>query len=83
MGYSTIRTAFTVGPDGNLWCVDNGDHTVRQMSPDGKVLMTIGTPGQPSPPMSGKPFNAPSHVAFDPRNGDFYVRRRLYECRGA
>ena len=63
----------TVGPDGNLWCVDNGDHTVRQMSPDGKVLMTIGTPGQPSSPMSGEPFNAPSHVAFDPRNGDFYV----------
>ena len=63
----------TVGPDGNLWCVDNGDHTVRQMTPDGKVLMTIGTPGKPSPPMSGKPFNAPAHVAFDPRNGEFYV----------
>jgi DNA-binding beta-propeller fold protein YncE len=28
--------------------VDNGDHTVRKFTPDGKLLMTLGRPGQPS-----------------------------------
>ncbi len=63
----------TVAPDGNIWCVDNADHSVRQFTPDGKLLKTLGTPGKRSEPMSGDPFSGPTHVAFDPRNGDFYV----------
>ncbi len=63
----------TIGPDGSVWCVDNGDHTVRRFTPEGKLLMTMGEPGKPAPAMSGRPFNAPAHVGFDPRNGDFYV----------
>jgi hypothetical protein len=38
----------TVGPDDSVWTVDNGDHTVRKFTPDGKLLMTLGRPGQPS-----------------------------------
>src|SRR3954454_7337666 len=38
----------TVGPDDSVWTVDDGDHTVRKYSPDGKLLMTLGRPGQPS-----------------------------------
>ena len=38
----------TVGPDDSVWTVDNGDHTVRKFSPDGKLLLTLGRPGQPS-----------------------------------
>lgn len=63
----------TFGPDGNLWCVDDGDHTVRKCTPDGQVLLTIGTPGKPAPYQSGKPFNRPTKVAFDPRSGDLYI----------
>ena len=63
----------TIGPDGSVYCVDNGDHTVRQFTPDGKLLMTLGEPNQPSSPMSGEPFNLPTHLAIDPRNGDLYV----------
>ena len=38
----------TVGPDDSVWTVDNGDHTVRKFSSDGKPLLTLGRPGQPS-----------------------------------
>jgi DNA-binding beta-propeller fold protein YncE len=38
----------TVGPDDSVWTADNGDHTVRKFSPDGKPLLTLGRPGQPS-----------------------------------
>ena len=53
--------------------MDNGDSTVRQFTLDGKLLMTLGTPHQPSPRMSGEPFCVPAHVAFDKRTGEFYV----------
>ena len=72
-GVFTNPHAVTVAPDGTIWCVDNGDHTVRQFTSEGKLLKTIGSPGIPAAPMSGKPFSAPTHAAFDTRNGDFYV----------
>lgn len=37
-----------IGPDGAVYCVDNGDHSVRKFSPDGELLMTLGVPGTPS-----------------------------------
>ena len=63
----------SVAPDGNLWCVDNGDNTVRKMSPSGELLMTLGEPNKPAPKMSGTPFSVPTHVAVDPSSGNFYV----------
>ena len=63
----------TIAPDGSVFCVDNGDSTIRQFTPTGDLIKTIGTPNKPSPKMSGDPFCLPAHVAFDPRNGDLYV----------
>jgi len=63
----------TFGPDGNLWCADDGDHTIRKCTLDGKVLMTLGTAGKPAAYQSGKPFNRPTKVAFDPKSGDLYI----------
>jgi DNA-binding beta-propeller fold protein YncE len=63
----------TMAPDETMFCTDDGDHTVRKCTLDGKVLFTLGTSGKPSPFMSGNPFNRCTHVAIDPRNGDFYV----------
>ena len=37
-----------IGRDGNLWCTDDGDHTVRQVTPEGKVLLTLGMAGKPA-----------------------------------
>ena len=63
----------TVGPDETLYCADDGDHTVRKCTLDGKILMTLGTPDQPAPAWSGHPFNRPTKVAVDPKTGEFYV----------
>lgn len=63
----------SVGPDNTLYCTDDGDHTVRQCTLDGEVLMTIGVPNQPAEAHSGKPFNRCTHVATDPANGDLFI----------
>lgn len=63
----------SVDPDGNLFCVDNGDSTVRKFTPSGELLMTLGEANEPSEPMSGAPFSVPTHVAVDPTSGEFYV----------
>jgi DNA-binding beta-propeller fold protein YncE len=61
-----------IGPDGLIYCTDDGDHSVRRCSPDGEVLLTIGVPGCPSPAQSGLPFNRCTHSAVG-AGGDIYV----------
>jgi sugar lactone lactonase YvrE len=59
-------------PDGTVWITDSGDHTVKQFTPDGRKLRTLGTAGAAAPTLYGNPFNMPTGVAFHP-NGDIYV----------
>jgi DNA-binding beta-propeller fold protein YncE len=66
---------FFVDRDGNVWATDGkGEggkgHTVIKFSADGKVLMTLGTPGVPG--NDEHHFNAPSDVVVAP-NGDIFV----------
>ena len=61
-----------IDADDNLYCTDDGDHTVRKCSTDGKVLLTIGIPGKPAPYMSGEPFHRCTHTALSPK-GEIYV----------
>ncbi len=61
-----------MGPDESIYCTDDGDHTVRKCSLDGKVLLTIGVPDKPSPYMSGEPFHRCTHTALSPNN-EIYV----------
>jgi len=80
----TPRThGICIGPDDSVWTVDDGDHTVRKFTPDGKQLMVIGTPGAASDTgydgktvqsikRGGPPFNRPTDAAVAP-NGDLYV----------
>ncbi len=80
----TPRThGICIGPDDSVWTVDDGDHTVRKFTPDGKQLMLIGTPGVASDTgydgktvksitRGGPPFNRPTDAAVAP-NGDLYV----------
>lgn len=37
-----------IGPSGNVYCTDDGDHTVRKFTPDGELLLTLGTENEPS-----------------------------------
>ena len=55
--------AVTMGPDDTIYLTDDGDHTIRKCTLDGKVLLTIGVPNQPAPKHSGRPFNRCTHVA--------------------
>jgi hypothetical protein len=61
-----------MAPDDTLWLTDDGDHTVRHCTLEGKVLLTIGIPGAPTPYMSGEPFHRCTHTALSPR-GELYV----------
>src|SRR6202012_2861130 len=38
-----------IAADGAIYCTDDGDHTVRKMTPDGKVLLELGSPNKPAP----------------------------------
>jgi len=80
----TPRThGIAVGSDDMVYTVDDGDHTVRKFTPEGKQLMMIGTPGKASDTgydgktlvsikQGGPPFNRPTDVAVAP-NGELYV----------
>jgi hypothetical protein len=63
----------TIGPDNTLYCVDDVGHTIRKFTPEGQLLMTLGTSGKSSPFQSGLPFNLPTKVALHPETGDIYV----------
>lgn len=61
-----------IGPDGAIYLTDNGDHTVRKFSLDGRLLLQIGEPKKPAAFMSGRPFCRCTHTALSPK-GDIYV----------
>jgi DNA-binding beta-propeller fold protein YncE len=74
-GEGVFRRAhgITIGPDATLWLTDDLHHTIRQFTPDGKLLLTIGDPDQASTLQGGKPFNRPTHVALHPKTGDIFI----------
>src|SRR5206468_3315351 len=48
-GEFTYRThGIATAPDGTVWATDDGNHTVRQFTPQGKLLNTLGTLDTPS-----------------------------------
>lgn len=65
----------TIARDGAVWCTDDLGHCVRKFTPDGELLMTLGTPGVWSETgatsvdyrtvnRSAGPFNFPTNVAI-------------------
>jgi NHL repeat len=59
-----------IGPEGNIWLADFGTHVVEKYTPDGKLLMTLGTPGETG--CDGTHFNRPTDMAILP-SGDIFV----------
>lgn len=72
-GVFTNPHGITVDPEGNLYLTDDGDHSIRKCTPEGKVLLTIGSPGNAAELEGGRPFNRPTHVAISPKTGDIYI----------
>jgi streptogramin lyase len=62
----------TIDAQGFFWVTDAAAHLVHKLSPDGRVLMTLGKKGVPGDNTSRDSFNQPNHVAIAP-NGDIYV----------
>lgn len=75
-------------PEGCVYCTDDGNHTVKKFSPDGTLLMTLGTENEPSETgyrhapdiferiasitRGGEPFNQPTGVTVLD-SGDIFV----------
>ena len=70
-----------MAPDDTIYLTDDGDHTVRRCTLDGKVLLTIGVPGKPAPFMSGEPFRRCTHTALSPTGRDLRLRRLRQRAR--
>ena len=91
-GDFTLRThGITIGPDNSVYATDDGNHTIRKFTPNGKLLMTLGTMNTPSDTgyngkdtrtvtRPGAPFNRPTNIAIGPK-GDLYVSDGYGNCR--
>lgn len=55
---------------GNVWLADVGKHVVMQCTPDGKLLKTLGTPGEAGD--DERHLNKPTDMAILP-SGDVFV----------
>ena len=71
-GEFTNPHGVTIGPDGSIYTVDNGDHTVKKFTPKGEKLSEIQAQ-HPAKEMSGDPFCRPAHLAIDPKTGNMFV----------
>jgi DNA-binding beta-propeller fold protein YncE len=74
-GLMVMPHGIGIDADGNVWVTDNQGkdgrgHQVFKFSPEGKILMTLGTPGVAG---SGpNTLDQPNAVAFAP-NGDIFI----------
>ena len=82
-GVFTRAHGVSLGPDNTLYCSDDGDHTVRQCTLDGDVLMTLGVPGEPSPLFSGDPFQSLHAHRARPQDGGHICIGRLRQLARA
>jgi DNA-binding beta-propeller fold protein YncE len=82
-GLFTRPHGLFIGPDDAVYCTDDCGHAVYMFTPDGELLMTLGTPGRPSDTgatsidfrtivRAGPPFHYPTNLALAP-SGDLYV----------
>lgn len=61
-GVFAMPHGLSVDPEGNLWATDVALHQIIKLAPDGRVLMTLGTRGEPG--ADGQHFNRPTQVGF-------------------
>jgi NHL repeat len=71
-GVFTRAHGLHIDKNDHLYCTDDGDHSVRKCTTDGRILLTLGVPGKPTPAMSGEPFHRCTHTALSPKD-EIYV----------
>ena len=72
-GLFTRSHGLKIDKDGNIWATDVGAHTVMKISPQGQVLLTLGTKGQRGAwDASTQLLNEPNDIAIG-SNGDLFV----------
>lgn len=71
-GDDTIKTAhhMKIDQQGNIWLSDIGHHTVMKFTPEGKLLLEIGTRGEKGEDQTH--LNMPTDMAITPA-GDVFV----------
>lgn len=71
-GQGQFRSPHSVRIDGqgNVWITDFAAHVVKKLSPEGRLLLTLGTPGKPGEDATH--FNGPTDTAIAP-TGDVFV----------
>jgi DNA-binding beta-propeller fold protein YncE len=73
----------SIGADDAVYCTDDVDHTVRKFTPNGELLLTLGTSGRPSDTgatsndfrtivRGGPPFHYPTNIALA-ADGALYI----------
>jgi len=75
IGHANKAHGMAVDADDNVWILDTGRATAKKISPDGKLLMTIGEAGHRGDWIEEKGQRLlwePVMIAFG-RNGDIYI----------
>ncbi len=74
-GLFTRSHGLRIDKDGNIWATDVGAHTVMKLSPQGQVLLTLGTKGKAgewNEAAQSRLFNEPNDIAIA-ANGDLFI----------
>lgn len=69
-GLLTSAHYLKIDRDGNVWAADLGLHVVRKFTPEGKLLMTLGTPGEKGE--DERRLNKPTDMVLAP-DGSIFV----------
>jgi sugar lactone lactonase YvrE len=74
-GLFTRAHGLRLDRDGSIWATDVGSHVVMKLSPQGQVLLTLGTKGEAgdwNEATQSRKLNQPNDVAIG-ANGDIFV----------
>lgn len=65
-----VAHGLRIDRQGHVWLVDLGNHIVLELSPDGRILKILGTPGEPG--CDEKHFDKPTDLVVTPE-GEVFV----------
>ena len=70
-GHFVMPHFIRIDHEGNVWTADFRKHVIQKFTQDGKLLLTLGTPGKPGNDETH--LSGPTDRAISPTNGDVFV----------